>query len=242
MNLVSDISISDCNLYALKTTKVSPNSTYDFIIDKSVNLNINNVKIPENQLSGSYWGVIATNYVKDITFNNCRLNRIDSHKGANNLTISNTVIGDKGLTLIGGGKLRISNTTVSGTPQFINLRSDYGSLWNGSIEISNSTFIPNTTTPSLISMQVAFDNNLIHNFGYDLVIPNVTVTNFNIQKSVTNFPIYDNSKTGLLNGNLSLANNYTGGKFKFTIPSSIKYSNITSSSANMVVTNYKKSF
>lgn len=243
ISLTSDVTMKDCNLYALKTTNVKPDSTYDFIIGNSVNLTIDNVKIPTNQLSGLYWGVIATNCIKDITFNNCRLNRIDSHRGVHNLTISNTTIGDRGLSLIGSGKLKISNTSVSGTNEFINLRSDYGSLWDGTIEISDSTFTPSSSSsPSLISMKVSFDDNLIHDFGYDLVIPNVKVTNFTIKKSITEFPIYNNSETGLLNGNLSIANNYTGGKFKFTIPTSIKYSNIKSSSGTPSISKYKINF
>ena len=242
ISLASDVTMKNCNLYALKTTNTKPNSTYDFIIGSSANLTIDNVKIPESQLSGLYWGVIATNHIKDITFNNCRLNRIDSHRGVYNLTISNTTIGDRGLSLIGGGKLKISNTSVSGTSEFINLRYDYGSLWNGTIEISDSIFTPSTSSPSLILMKVLFDDNLIHNFGYDLVIPNVKVTNFTIKKSVSKFYIYNNSDTGLLNGNLSNANNYTGGKFKFTIPSSIKYSNIKSNSGIPTIYKYKISF
>lgn len=238
----SDVTMSHCNLYALKTTNTTPNSTYDLIINNSTNLIMYYVNIPDNQLTDKYWGVIATNKINDIKFNQCKLNRIDSHTGVYNLTITNSTIGDRGLSLIGGGLLKISNTSVSGTSEFIRLREDYGSTWDGTIEISNSSLTPNTDSPSLISMQASFDGNILHNFGYDIVIPNVVVNGFTINKSISSFPIYDNSKTGLLNGNLSIANNYTNGKFKFKIPTSIKYSNIKSTSGTPSVSKYKKSF
>ena len=174
---------------------------------------------------------------------NCRLNRIDAHAGAYNLTISNSTIGNRGLTLIGGGKLTIANTTVSGNPNFITLRHDYGSVWDGLLTITNSTFIPpNANDTSLINFKIEFDGNKIHNFGYDLVLPNVNVNGLKIKKKVKNFSIFDNTKTGKLNGNLFNANNYTNGEFRYRIPNDIRYSNITSTASKINISKYKKPF
>jgi hypothetical protein len=194
-------------------------------------------------MSGNYWGVTGSNYIKDAKFVNCRLNRIDAHAGAYNLTISNSTIGNRGLTLIGGGKLTIANTTVSGNPNFITLRHDYGSVWDGLVTITNSTFIPpNANDTSLIDFKIEFDGNKIHNFGYDLVLPNVNVNGLKIKKKVKNFSIFDNTKTGKLNGNLLNVNNYTNGEFKYRIPNDIRYSNITSTASKINISKYKKIF
>lgn len=242
---VDNVKIEDCNLYALHTEKKSPNSTYDYVIEHATNITSTRVKIPESQLSDKSWGVISTNYIKNATFEDCRLNRIDSHRGVNNLTINNCEIGDRGLSLIGGGKLTISGTSVTGADQFIRLREDYGSTWDGTIEIKNSTFTPPSNWQNtLISMKATFDDNssILHNFGYDIVLPNVKITNLTINNSTSTVYIYNNSDTGILNGNLSIANNYTNSQFTFKYPSSITYSGIKTTSGTPTIAKYKISF
>lgn len=250
---VDNVKIEDCNLYALHTEHDQPDSTYDYIIEHATNITSTRVKIPQDQLTGNQWGVIATNYVKDIVFEDCRLNRIDSHRGVNNLTITNCEIGNKGLSLIGSGKLIITGTSVTEANQFVWLRGDYGSTWDGTIEIKNSTFNPPSNWEKiLITMRATFDSDssMLHHFGYDIVLPDVNITNLQINSSASQVYIYNNTDTGILNGNLSkvsnyIANNYTyanNSTFKYTIPKSIKYSGIKTNSGTPTIANYKISF
>lgn len=242
LNLVSDVIVKDCNLYALITTNTLLNSTYDLAVSNAVNIVFDSVMIPGKQLSGNYWGVMGGNYIKDATFKNCILNRIDVHSGVQNLTIKDSILGNKGIVVVGAGKLEITNTKVIGAPHFITLRNDYGSWWNGTIEITNSTYIPPVSNfASLIFSSVSFEDDLIHNFGYDLVLPNVKINGLKIEGNFNKFFIFNNANTDLLKGDLSLANNYTGGKFKYILPTSIRYSNIVSNSS-LFVSKYRVNF
>lgn len=78
------------------------------------------------------WGVIGTNLFKNFTIENCRLNRIDVHFHCWNMSIRNSEIGYRGITLCGGGELVIENTKRYGDT-FISFRPDYGARWDGPI-------------------------------------------------------------------------------------------------------------
>lgn len=87
-----------------------------------------------------HWGVFGTNLFKNFRIENCRLNRVDVHFHGWNITIKDSEIGQKGLTLTGGGELIIENTRVFNNV-FLNFRSDYGAKWDGPIRILNSRVI-----------------------------------------------------------------------------------------------------
>ena len=71
-----------------------------------------------------YWGIFASNYSKNISFDNCILSRFDAHMGVYNATIRNSTLGYMGVNAIGSGNFLIENSTVRGR-SFINLRPDY---------------------------------------------------------------------------------------------------------------------
>lgn len=103
--------------------------------------------------SSAHWGVFGTNLFKNFRIESCRLNRVDVHFHGWNITIRDSEIGQKGLTLTGGGELLIENTRVFAN-QFVNFRRDYGARWDGPILITNSRVIPQSGGPaSIISMQ-----------------------------------------------------------------------------------------
>lgn len=89
--------------------------------------------------SRNHWGVFGTNLNKDFKIEDCHLNRVDIHFHCWNLSISNSHIGERGITVTGGGDLIIDNSSCSGS-MFVNFRSDYGSKWDGDITITNSVF------------------------------------------------------------------------------------------------------
>ncbi len=81
-----------------------------------------------------YWGLSASNGCKNLYFDNCVISRIDAHAGLWNLEIHNSTIGQY-INVIGGGKVKITNTTRRTGNAFINLRQDYGATFNGDIEL-----------------------------------------------------------------------------------------------------------
>jgi len=75
------------------------------------------------------WGVIATNFCKNILLENCTLSRMDTHQGVSgSYTICNCTLGHAGLNAIGRGTLTVENSTLKGRA-LISLRGDYGSTW-----------------------------------------------------------------------------------------------------------------
>lgn len=200
---VADVELKNSTLYAHKYNK---KSNYDLIIANAINIVIDNVT-SDNIEDDSRWGITGSNYTKDITYRNCVLNRIDAHCGVYNLNIEDCIIGIKGLSLIGAGKLDIKNSTRVGGTTFIQLRSDYGSWWNGTISITDCKF--NTSkADSIFSYKVMYNSDgSLHDYGYDKVLPNLNIDNLQIEESEENesvmYVFYNNEYyTGNEEGNL----------------------------------------
>ena len=109
-----------------------------------------------------YWGIIGGNYGKNLKFYNCILNRIDSHLGSFNVDVEKCIIGNKGLTLTGGGRLNIKNVDCY-APHLISLRSDYGGTWDGDIFIENIRHIDGEVI-------ISADNNQTWDYGVPSLI------------------------------------------------------------------------
>ena len=112
----------------------------------------------------AYWGIMGSNYCKNLTYDGCIFSRFDAHQGTYNATIINSEIGHQKLSIIGQGTLYIENT-VFHSDTVVALRADYGSTWQGEIIFKNIK-INNVGTPILIN---AGWNN--HYFGYTCYLP-----------------------------------------------------------------------
>ena len=205
----SDITMENCYLTA---HKYKATSSYDLILEYAINVNLNHIYSDDIQ-DDTRWGITGTSYVKDIIYNNCKLNRIDSHCEVHNLTINSCEIGVYGITTIGSGNLDIINTSISTKNSMIYLRDDYGSTWNGTISIKNCT-LKGTKSPNILYFKTTYDGGNIHNYGYDLYLPNLiidglTIEDDNISNQYNNLYVFQNTaeKTGAGNGDMR--NNYS---------------------------------
>ncbi len=121
-----------------------------------------------------HWGVFGTNLYKNFCIDSCRLNRVDVHFHGWNITIKDSEIGQKGLTLTGGGSLVIENTRVYNN-QFLIFRRDYGARWDGPIRIVNSSVVLQTGSAAAIISMVPGD----FNYKYPVVFgQQITVRDF----------------------------------------------------------------
>lgn len=115
----------------------------------------------------------------------CSFSRFDAHQGVANATIRNSTLGHMGINAIGSGIFTVENSTIRGR-NFINLRSDYGSTWQGEFVIRNCVFIPaggKAVSASLINGSYTG----LHNFGYTCYMPEkITIENLKIHDS--NYP------------------------------------------------------
>ena len=176
--ICTDIELTNMQLFARKHG-LAGRSTYDLNIYGTVNITCQNIT-SNDILNDSRWGIVATYFSKDVTFENCVLNRIDAHQGIYNLGIYNCEIGIKGLTLTGQGTLNVSGTTIK-APIFITLRKDYGSTWNGDVNIEDCTYVYNGKySPKIFSYAFSYDDDKLHDFGYECKFPNVNINNLTV--------------------------------------------------------------
>jgi hypothetical protein len=142
-----------------------PMGSYDISLNSAVNVALVNVRQANDIMDRTRWGVIGTNFCKNLLFEGCSLSRFDAHQGVTNASIRNSTIGYMGVRLTGFGEFVVENSTVK-SRHFISLREDYGSTWKGNISIRNCRFI---TGPGAVILDGSNDGQ--HNFGYPCFMP-----------------------------------------------------------------------
>lgn len=136
------------------------------------------------------WGVMATNFCKNLFVDACSFSRFDAHQGVYNVSITNCEIGQT-INLVGSGTALIENTTRTSGYAFLNLRSDYGSTWDGTIKINNCVFEPDTEKGFIIYAEW---NDW--NYGYRCQMPQeIYIDGFKVKKERKNKKIYLFSET-----------------------------------------------
>lgn len=118
----------------------------------------------------SRWGVIGSNFMKNILLEDCVLSRMDVHQGVSgSYIIRRCTLGYAGLNAVGRGRLVVEESTLHGG-NLITFRSDYGSPWDGDVLIRDCRWIPNagdSARPVLFNMS----NDGTHDFGYPCSMP-----------------------------------------------------------------------
>lgn len=158
--------------------------TYDLTANRALNISIINCKQTNDIHDPVYWGLFASNFCKNILFDNCHFSRFDAHMGVANATIRNSTLGHMGINAIGEGLLLIENTKVTAN-RMVNFRDDYGSTWNGEVIIRNSEFTPSGKNLSSVNVIIG-KNDGQHDFGYVCYMPErITIENLKINDSNT---------------------------------------------------------
>lgn len=181
------VTVRDCFFTGHKTYRTIGSAgrpvsmgTYDIGASKSINVSFINCRQINDIKDGKYWGIMASNYCKNLVYDKCILSRFDAHMGVANATIKDSTIGHAGINAIGCGKLKIENTTVYGR-SFVNMRQDYGSTWQGEFIFLNCTFVPACGRPVSSSL-ISGRNRGQHDFGYTCYMPSrITIENFKIE-------------------------------------------------------------
>ena len=156
--------------------------TYDISVNRALNVSFVNCTQTNDINDRTYWGILGSNYSKNLVYDKCTLSRFDAHMGVANATIRNSTLGHMGINAIGSGTFTVENTTIRGR-SLINLRSDYGSTWQGEFVIRNCTFVPaggSSTSASLINGSYSGQ----HDFGYICYMPErIIIENLHIDDS-----------------------------------------------------------
>ena len=156
--------------------------TYDISLGRSLNVSFVNCSQTNDINDRTYWGLMGSNYCKNLVLDNCTFSRFDAHKGVANATVRNSTLGHMGINAIGSGVFTVENSTILGS-RLINLRSDYGSTWQGEFIIRDCVFVPangRPVTASLINGSYSGQ----HDFGYTCYMPErITIENLHIDDS-----------------------------------------------------------
>ena len=156
--------------------------TYDLSLNKALNVSFVNCSQTNDINDDRYWGILGSNYCKNLVYDKCVFSRFDAHMGVANATIRNSTLGHQGINAIGCGNFIVENSTIYAR-SLVNLRPDYGSTWQGELIIRNCVFVPangKTANASLISGSYSGQ----HDFGYTCYMPQrITIENLRIDDS-----------------------------------------------------------
>ena len=173
LSCCADVTVKNCTFTGRKkyatigSAGASVNmGTYDIGAATAVNAKFINCNQTNDITDTDYWGIAGTNYCKNLVYDGCALSRFDAHQGVLNATVKNSVLGHHGIKLIGSGTALIENTTVL-AENFVDLRADYGSTWNGELIIRNCKFYPTGISSHIINAENSED----HDFGYTCYLP-----------------------------------------------------------------------
>jgi hypothetical protein len=143
--------------------------SYDYSVNNVVNFRMIGCRM-NHILDRTRWGVIGSNFCKNILLEDCVLSRMDTHQGVSGTyMIRRCTLGHMGLNAIGRGRLTVEDSTLYGN-RLVNFRSDYGSTWEGELVIRDCRWIPacgDTTWPRMIGVS----NDGMHDFGYPCSMP-----------------------------------------------------------------------
>ncbi len=191
------INIRDCSHVTVKNTILTGHKTYrtvgsagkpvsmgsyDISVNRALNVSFVNCSQTNDINDRRYWGILGSNYCKNLLYDNCTFSRFDAHMGVANATIRNSKLGHMGINAIGSGVLTVENSTIYGR-NLINLRRDYGSTWQGEILIRNCVFVPAGSRPTSASL-IGGSNSGQHDFGYTCYMPErITIETLHIDDS-----------------------------------------------------------
>ncbi|MCK3683218.1 hypothetical protein [Maribellus sp. YY47] len=143
--------------------------TYDITVNRALNVSFVNCSQTNDINDNRYWGIMGSNYSKNLLYDGCTFSRFDAHMGVANATIRNSTLGHQGINAIGSGTFIVEKSTIRGRT-LINLRSDYGSTWKGEMIIRDCVFVP-ANGSSVSASLIGGSNSGQHNFGYTCYMP-----------------------------------------------------------------------
>lgn len=191
------MNIADCAYVTVKNTILTGHKTYqtigsaklpvsmgsyDILINRALNVTFVNCSQTNDINDNTFWGILGSNYCKNLIYDNCILSRFDAHMGVANATIRNSTLGHQGINAIGSGTFTVENCTIYGR-NLINLRSDYGSTWQGEFLIRNCIFVPGNGKSTNVSL-IGGSYSGQHDFGYTCYMPErIIIENLQIDDS-----------------------------------------------------------
>ncbi len=233
------INIRDCAYVTVKNTTLTGHKTYrtigsagkpvsmgsyDISVNRAINVSFINCNQTNDINDRTYWGILGSNYCKNLLYDSCTLSRFDAHMGVANAAIRNSSLGHMGINAIGSGTFVVENTTIRGR-NLINLRRDYGSTWQGEFIFRNCIFVPSGGRPATASL-IGGSNSGQHDFGYTCYMPQrIIIENLHIEDS--NHPEDYQGPAIFANFNPEMTNDSYREKFPYVKTEEVILRNVT---------------
>lgn len=201
--------------------------TYDISATRALNISFIDCSQTNDIDDRTYWGILGSSYCKNMLYGRCVFSRFDAHMGVANATIRNSTLGHMGINAIGSGTFTVENSTIRGNT-LVNLRSDYGSTWQGEFVIRNCTFVPSGGQPRSASL-IGGSNSGQHDFGYTAYMPErIIIENLRIDDS--NHPEDYKGPAIFANINPEMTDDSYREKFPYVITKEVLLKNVTTAS------------
>jgi hypothetical protein len=201
--------------------------SYDLSVNRALNVSFLNCSQTNDINDSRYWGILGSNYCKNLVYDGCTFSRFDAHMGVANATIRNSTLGHMGINAIGSGVFTVENCTIRGRT-LINLRSDYGSTWQGEFVIRNCVFVPAGGRPTSASL-IGGSYSGQHDFGYTCYMPEqITIENLKIDDS--NHPVGYQGPAIFANFNPKMTDDSYTEKFPYIKTREVILKNVTTAS------------
>lgn len=201
--------------------------SYDITVNRALNISFVNCSQTNDIDDSRYWGILGSNYCKNLVYDGCVFSRFDAHMGVANATIRNSTLGHMGINAIGSGILTVENSTIRGRT-LVNLRSDYGSTWQGEFIIRNCKFIPAGGKPVSANL-IGGSYSGQHDFGYTCYMPErITIENLHIND--TNHPEEYDGPAIFSNFNPEMTDETYNEKFPYVKTREVVLQNVTTAS------------
>lgn len=236
------IHISDCSNVTVQNTLLTGHKTYstigragkpvsmgtyDLLVNRALNVSFVNCTQTNDIDDRTYWGILGSNYCKNLLYDHCVLSRFDAHKGVANATVRNSTLGHMGINAIGSGTFIVENSTIRGR-SLINLRSDYGSAWQGEFIIRDCVFVPAGGKKADASLINGYNSGQ-HNFGYTCYMPTrISIENLRIDDS--NHPNDYEGPSIFSNFNAKMTDYSYKETFPYVITQEVILNNVTTAS------------
>lgn len=170
--VVENVVLTGHKTYVMQKKKgKSSRGTYDLSVNTAANILFRNITQSDDIDDTKHWGLMGSNYCKNLTMDGCKVSRFDAHQGVENVTLKNCTFGHMGVRMVGCGTIYLENCEMRYNT-VVALRQDYGSTWDGDIIVRNCTLRPVKTSYKELTI-LSGNNRGNHDFGYPCRVPHL---------------------------------------------------------------------
>lgn len=204
--------------------------SYDISIYRSVDVLCQGCR-QFNITDTTRWGVYTSNFCKDLSVIDCVFSRWDAHMGCTEVLIKDSSLGHQCLNAIGHGRLTVENVHAYGA-RLVNLRGDYGSLWDGDLLVKDCVWHLRPGTSEAVSL-LAAQQREDHDFGYactmphNIVFDNILIDDSQVSEDFEGVYLFSDYNPLVVDAEIE-------SEYPYQLPSALRVSNVRTTSGREI--------